>query len=76
MGRHENPVDFFRRVRMAIMEEFDNDIYKYGAYLREREKEHKDRLVDVEKLRKLGIISTQIYTIYFTPPSFQHTFIV
>ncbi|MBI4040969.1 MAG: hypothetical protein HY390_03760 [Deltaproteobacteria bacterium] len=55
----EDPIEHLRRVRAAILERFDNDVYKYGAYLREKEKEHQDRLVDVEKLRKLGIISTK-----------------
>ena len=54
MGKSENPVDFFRRVREALLEEHDNDIFKYGAYLREQEKKHKDRLVDIEILRKMG----------------------
>lgn len=55
----ENPIEHLRRVRSAILERFDNDVHKYGAYLREREKRHKGRLIDVEKLRRLGIISTK-----------------
>lgn len=52
MGKHENPVDFFRRVRQELLAEYDNDISKYMDFLREEEKKHTDRLIDPKTLPK------------------------
>jgi len=52
MGKHENPVDFFRRVRRELLAEHDNDISKYMDSLREEEKKYKNRLIDPKTLQK------------------------
>lgn len=56
MGKDENPVDFFRRVRKAILARFDNDLGKYVKFLMKEQEKYKDRLVDVNELRKKGLI--------------------
>ena len=56
MGEHENPIDFFRRVRKKILAEYDNDISKYMDFLRKEQEKYKDRLVDVNLLRKKGLV--------------------
>lgn len=50
MGKHENPVDFFRRVRRELLAEHDNDISKYMDSLREEEKKYKTRLINPTSL--------------------------
>ncbi|MBI2026732.1 MAG: hypothetical protein HYS98_02845 [Deltaproteobacteria bacterium] len=52
MGKHENPVDFFRRVRRQLMAKYDNDVSKYMDSIREEEKKHKNRLIDLKTLPK------------------------
>ena len=56
IGEHENPFDFFRRVRQKLLAEHDNNISKYMDFLREEQEKYKDRLVDVNLLRKKGLV--------------------
>lgn len=56
MGENENPVDFFRRVRKVILARFDNDLGKYVKFLMKEQEKYKDRLVDVNELRKKGLV--------------------
>ena len=56
MGEHENPIDFIRRVRQKLLAEHDNDISKYMDFLRKEQEKYKDRLVDVNLLRKKGLV--------------------
>ena len=56
MGKYENPIDFFRRVRQKLLAEHDNDISKYMDFLRKEQEKYKDRLVDVNLLRKKGLL--------------------
>lgn len=56
MEKNENPVDFFRRVRKAIWERFDNKLHQVCQEMMKYQEQCKDRLVDVSELRKKGLI--------------------
>ena len=44
MNAADQAIEEIREVRRRISAEFDHDITKYLAYLREREKEHPDQI--------------------------------
>lgn len=56
MGKNENPVDFIRRIRKAYWESFDNDIDKVYEDIKKYQELHKDRLVDINLLRKKELL--------------------
>lgn len=45
-NREKDIIDEIHERRIAIMARFDNNLEKYCEYLREREKQHPERMVD------------------------------
>ena len=54
----ESPLELTRRLRYEFFARFDHDLKKVCNFLMKEQEKHKDRLVDVELLRKKGIIKS------------------
>ena len=52
----ETPSDVCRKLRDAYWSKFDYDLKKVCEDVKKGQEKHKDRLIDVEQLRKKGII--------------------
>jgi hypothetical protein len=48
--REKDLIDEIHERRARLMAQFDNDLRRYGAYLREREQRHLGRVVDQMKV--------------------------
>lgn len=52
----EDPLELTRRLRYEFFAKFDHDLKKVCDFLMKEQEKHKDRLVDVNELRKKGFL--------------------
>lgn len=52
----EDPLELTRRLRYEFFAQFDHDLKKVCKFLMKEQEKYKDRFVDLELLRKKGII--------------------
>ena len=52
----EDPLELTRRLRYEFFARFDHDLKKVCTFLMKEQEKYKDRLVDVNELRKKGLV--------------------